>query len=156
MSYSQKLEVYGSSRGNTWSIIQGSLPEGLSLDESTGVISGTPMYAGGAGITVKVSNSFHYCTQELVITVHLPVSVSTGSLPDGQVGVDYSATLEVLGDSITYTWSIITGSLPDGLSLGGSTGLIYGTPTTAGTYNFTVQVDDGLTKATQELSILIQ
>jgi parvulin-like peptidyl-prolyl isomerase len=156
VSYSQKLEVYGSSRGNTWSITEGNLPSGLSLDESTGVISGIPMNAGWAGATVEVKNDLHCWTQELDITVRLPVSVSTDSLPDGQVGVDYFATLEVLGTSTTYTWSIITGSLPAGLSMDGPTGVISGTPTTAGTYNFTVQVDDGLTKATQALSIRIQ
>ena len=120
------------------------------------MISGIPKFGGGYSFTVEVKSGLHYCTQELFLQVHISISVITSSLPDGQVGVAYSETLEALNDSVTYTWSIIAGSLPAGLSLDGSTGEIYGTPTTASTYSFTVQVDDGLKKATQALSIRVQ
>jgi hypothetical protein len=155
VQYSYQLEVYGHKQGNTWSIIQGSLPQGLSLDSSTGLISGVPKFAGAASITIEVNNGLHYNRQEYVLQLHIPVSVTTESLADGQVGVNYSATIEIFGDNKNYTWSIISGALPDGLTLGQYTGYIYGTPTTAGTYDFTVEVDDGFIKATKDLSILI-
>jgi len=156
VSYFYQLEAYGNQKGNTWSIIEGDLIDGLSLDGSTGVISGTPKIAGAHSITIEVDSGLHYWTQDLVLRVLIPVSVITSSLPDGQVGVYYSVTFEVLGDTFTYTWSIISGSLPDGLNLDETTGNIYGTPTIEGMYEFTIQVDDGLGKATQTLSLSIQ
>ena len=156
VSYFCQLEVYGNQKGNTWSIIGGSLIDGLNLDGSTGVISGTPKTAGAHSIKIEVNSGLHYWTQDMVLRVLIPVSVITSSLPDGQVGVDYSTTLEVLGDTFTYTWSIISGSLPDGLNLDVTSGNISGTPTADGAYEFTVQVDDGLGKATQALSLSIR
>jgi parvulin-like peptidyl-prolyl isomerase len=156
ISYSYQVEIYGNKQGNTWSITSGNLPQGLSMDSSTGLISGVPKLAGVSSLTIKVESELYYDTQDLVMRIHLPISVSTDSLPDGQVGVYYSTATEVFGDSNNYTWSIISGTLPDGLTLGQYTGYIYGTPTTAGTYDFTIQIDDGLGKATQNLSISVQ
>jgi parvulin-like peptidyl-prolyl isomerase len=156
VSYFYQLEAYGNQKGNTWSITEGDMIDGLNLDGSTGVISGTPKMAGVHSITIEVNNGLHYCTQDLVMRVLVPVSITTSSLPDAQVGVDYSETLEVLGDSNTYTWSIIAGSLPNGLNLDKTTGNIYGTPTVYGTYNFTIQVYDGIGKATKTLSISVR
>jgi hypothetical protein len=70
-----------------------------------------------------------------------PLVVTTNSLPGATVGTPYSATLTASGGLPPYTWSIISGSLPPGLSMD-SSGNITGTPTTAGTYNFTAQVVD--------------
>jgi parvulin-like peptidyl-prolyl isomerase len=155
-NYSQKIEIYGDTRGNTWAITSGSLPEGLSLDKSTGLISGVPIYGGGSGFTVDVSNAFHFNKEELFINIRLPLSITSTSLPDGQAGTEYSTNIEVFDNGYVYTWSVISGSLPDGLALNEYTGRINGTPSTAGSYTFTVQIDDELNKATKELSILIQ
>jgi parvulin-like peptidyl-prolyl isomerase len=152
VSYSCQLKVYGNEKDNTWSITEGSLPQGLSLS-STGLISGIPEFAGASSLTIEVNSGLHYNQQDYVIRVHIPVSVTTESLPDGEVGVYYFATINIFGDNDVYTWSLISGTIPDGLTLGQYTGTIYGTPTTAGTYDFTVQVDDGYVKATQTLSI---
>ena len=84
-----------------------------------------------------------------------PLSVSTTSLPSGTVGQAYSATLAASGGTAPYSWSLSGGSLPTGLSLS-TNGVISGTPTVAGTSNFTVKVtDEAGASATAALSITI-
>ncbi|MBZ5586435.1 MAG: putative Ig domain-containing protein, partial [Acidobacteriia bacterium] len=60
----------------------------------------------------------------------------------GQVGVAYSSAFAVSGGLAPYTFSIISGSLPSGLTLDPATAAVTGTPTTAGTFNFTIEVAD--------------
>jgi hypothetical protein len=155
---SQTLTASGGSGSYTWSKISGSLPAGLRLDESTGVISGRPTQAGTSNFTVQVTDSLKgKAAKVLSIKIYaLPLSVTTTPpLPDGQVGVAYSQTLTASGGSGSYTWSKSGGSLLAGLRLT-STGVISGTPTRAGTANFNVRVKDSLGRvATQALSISI-
>ena len=81
--------------------------------------------------------------------------IVTTSLPGGIAGAPYSATLTASGGTLPYTWAVISGSLPAGLSLS-SAGAITGTPTTAGVSSFTVQVTDAaMLTARAQLTITI-
>ncbi len=71
-----------------------------------------------------------------------PLAVSTTTLPNGVQGTAYSQTLAATGGTLPYTWSVVTGSLPAGLSLNAATGVISGTPSTSSASNFTVRVTD--------------
>jgi thermitase len=83
-------------------------------------------------------------------------SITTSAVPNGAQNVGYSVTLTATGGTTPYTWSIVTGSLPVGLTLGAGTGVISGNPTGTGTSNFTVQVTDANSQiATKALSIAI-
>jgi len=87
-----------------------------------------------------------------------PLTITTASLPGGQVNVAYSQTLAATGGLAPYTWSISGGALPAGLTLNAATGVISGTPTAQGTSNFTVKVTDSEAPAvsqTANLSITI-
>ena len=116
----------------TWSV-SGTLPPGLSL--SNDVISGTPTAAGTYSFTVTATNNYGSDNKIYTVTIGLAPSITTPSLPDGTVGVAYSATLAATG-STPITWSM-TPSIP-GLTLNTSTGVLSGKPTVAGTYNVTV------------------
>lgn len=87
-----------------------------------------------------------------------PLSITITSLPAASVQASYSAIVSVTGGTGPYHWSITSGALPTGLSLGASTGQISGTPTQAGAASFTVQVTDSsstLQTATQAFSITV-
>jgi endoglucanase len=74
-------------------------------------------------------------------TTVTPIALTTSSLPGGTVGTGYSADLTASGGTPPYTWSVVSGQLPAGLSLSGA-GTISGTPAAAGTFAFTLQVKD--------------
>ena len=146
----------------TWAISNESLPAGLTLDTSTGVISGTPATPGTAAFTVQATDSENpamTATEPLSITVNpAPLAVTTTSLPGATVGGSYRQTLAASGGIAPYTWSVSSGSLPTGLSLNPSTGVISGTPAVLGTSTFTVTVTDAQTPAmtaSQQLSITV-
>ncbi len=99
-------------------IVSGGLPEGLSLS-TNGVISGTPSMATNASFTVQVmGNDGLAATNVISLTITGPPTILTTSpLPSGAAGVAYNQTLAASGGTTPYTWSIISGGLPEGLSL---------------------------------------
>jgi hypothetical protein len=141
--YTTTLNASGGVVPFSWSIIGGSLPAGLSISPTTGAISGTPTAAGTGNFTVQVKDSTGAtASADASITIVDPLSLLGGPQPEGKVGAFYSTSLAASGGITPYSWSVISGSLPAGLSISASTGVISGTPTAAGTANFTVQVKD--------------
>jgi Putative Ig domain len=146
----------------TWSISAGSLTTGLSLGASTTrtvTISGTPGAQANSNFTIKMQDSTGaFATQALTIAIGapLPLQVTTTTLPNGALNVAYpSTTLQASGGVPPFTWTVTSGNLPTGLSLAAN-GTITGTPTAAGTFNFTVQVTDSQSvTATANLSITV-
>jgi hypothetical protein len=83
-----------------------------------------------------------------------PLQVTTTSLLGGTVGVAYSDTAVATGGVGSYAWTVTAGALPDGLSLAEATGIISGTPTVAGLFEFTIQVEDEDTPAATDTAAL--
>ena len=154
--YSGVISAGGATGTFTWAQTSGNLPAGLSLSPSTSdsiVISGTPTALGTSNFTIQVTDSNGAtASQALSLTINPapPLSVATRSLSAGTVGASYSQTLQAASGKAPYTWAITAGSLPPGLSLAGA--VISGSPTTVGTFDFTVQVTDSTTPTPQTAS----
>jgi large repetitive protein len=165
-AYNQTIAATGGVPSYHWAVTSGSLPAGLSLNASSGAVTGTPSgtFTGASSFTIAVTDSetptASSTSANLSISVTAPVlSVTTSSLAGGTVGTPYVATLGATGGVTPYTWSVSVGTLPAGLTLNASAGQITGTPTTAGTLNFTLKVTDAETPtahtATAALSISV-
>jgi uncharacterized repeat protein (TIGR01451 family) len=84
-------------------------------------------------------------------------AISTSSLASGLINTSYSQILQASGGAPPYTWSVYSGSLPEGLSLKGSTGTISGVPSKTGTRSFMIKVSDSRTAfAIKQLSITVK
>lgn len=153
--YSERLTA--SISGVTWSIASGALPDGLTLNPSTGQITGTPASrsagqyeliisarASGYSATAK---SFRFEIKAQVI----PVEITKGYLNNGRVNEPYADAVTASTSGITWSH---TGSIP-GLTFDDSTGVITGTPTTAGDYTITVNATNGQTSDSKTYNVTI-
>lgn len=140
----------------SWSVISGALPAGLSLS-AAGVLTGTPSGYGSFGFTVEVSSGPVTATGVYSLDIQPPpvVITTTSPLPNATAGVPYSKTFQATGGIGGYTWSVTGGALPAGLTLSAA-GVLSGTPTTAGTANFTVEAVSGAQSASQSFSLTVQ
>jgi large repetitive protein len=140
-AYAAQLVATGGDGVYTWSLEHGALPSGVALTAG-GALTGTPTDGGEFTFTVQVTDGAgRVATRSLSLTVARAPTIQTGSLPAGDVGSSYAAQLQATGGTGAYTWSVIEGVLPDGLTLS-STGTITGTPLTVGNSTFTVRVAD--------------
>ena len=152
-AYSATLTATGGITPYSWVLTNGSLPAGLSLDTSKGIISGTPSgipSSNPVSLTFKVTDS-GFPAASMTVTLSLntmpSLKITTTSLPNGVVGTTYSTTLAATAGITPYTWTLTGGTLPAGLSLNASTGVISGTPTaaTATPVSLTFKVTDSET-----------
>jgi len=157
--YSARVQATGGIGALAWAVSAGTLPSGLALNQSTGVISGTPILpVGTSSFTVRIQDAAaQSATKALSITINpfnVP-NITTTTLQGGTVGQAYNQTLRATGGLGALTWSVTGGSLPAGLTLT-SAGTISGTPAAAETSNFTVTATDTFGQSdTQDLSIAV-
>ncbi|MFN7562019.1 MAG: beta strand repeat-containing protein, partial [Prosthecobacter sp.] len=144
IAYSQTLSASNGSTPYTWTTTSGTWPAGLSLS-SGGVVSGTPTASNGVGVSVTVrATDLYGCFKDQAVSIKIcPVlGMSPSSLINGTVGSAYSQTIAGSGGATPYTYSVISGSLPAGLTLNASTGAITGTPTSSAGPTFTISATD--------------
>src|SRR6266566_3083101 len=151
VSYSAPLQATGGAPPYAWSVVTGQLPTNLVLSPSSGTISGPPTVAGLFSFVIQVSDSVGRSTSStfsINTTQTTPLSITTSSLPSGQVQVSYSVPLRATGGTPPYAWSVFSGQLPTNLVLSPSSGTISGTPTVAGLFSFVIQVSDSVGRST--------
>jgi hypothetical protein len=154
-AYSQTVTATGGAGGYSYAVASGSLPAGLSLNASTGAITGTPSTANAYAFTLQATDSSNNIGAR-AYTLTIGIGLMPATLPAGTVNVAYNQTIVSSGGSGGYNYSLSTGALPTGLGLGSSSGIIYGTPTTANNYAFTLRAADVLNNsATRAYNILI-
>lgn len=144
--YTQTITATGGIAPYFYVISEGSLPTGLTLDSATGVLSGTPTIEGIYTFSITATDSNYpnsnSGSQDYSLTVNGALSINPSSLPSATQNMAYEQTVSATGGVTPYSYEITAGTLPSGLSLNNATGEISGTPTTSGSYSFTITVTD--------------
>lgn len=156
-AYSATLEATGTST-ITWNAT--GLPSGLTIDTSTGTISGTPTESGTFTVTITATNLGGSDRKAFTLTVNEPAPVATAptittaaNLGTFTVGDSVSLQLTATGTT-PITWTLTGGILPSGVTLS-NTGLISGTVTTAGTFSFTVKASNSAGSDTRTFTLTV-
>lgn len=154
--YSYQVEASAGCKPYEFSQGSGGLPPGLSLS-SSGLISGTPTQPGTWGFWIKAKERCIGQTSEASMSISIGqklTATSTSPLPFGIVGTGYGQKLAASGPG-QFTWSVVGGTLPPGLTLAAD-GTLAGTPTTAGSYSFVPKVSNGSQEDTLSSGLLVE
>jgi hypothetical protein len=146
-----------SNKQPSFRVVDGRLPKGTRLFDfagSSGLVNGVPTTAGTYTFTVQVKDETRATDTETFTIEILPPeapTITTEALTPATVGEFYCCgNLFASGGVQPYTWTVVAGELPPGLELPKGENTISGTPTTAGTYTFTVRVTDDLGAFTEK------
>ena len=147
VAYTQTLTASGGGTlPYTFSVVSGTLPAGLTLTAG-GVLSGRPTMVGSSTLTIRATYATG-CFAQIAYTIVIAaegcpaITLAPSTLPSGLVGVAYSQQITASGGTGSYAFTVLTGTLPAGLTLS-SGGLLSGTPTTLGSSTVVIQATDG-------------
>jgi hypothetical protein len=161
--YQGVLSAVGGVLPYTWGLPAGTLPNGLTFNATTGVISGTPTTVQTANFSIKVVDTNNASDQEsfsLAVTwppLGVEWSEDTPTLTAGQPANPEVFTAS--GGDGNYTWAILSGSMPPGINLSGNSGetvSIIGMPYYSGTYSFTIRVSSAGSTMDIDVSYIVE
>lgn len=152
--YRSTVAATGTAGTITYSVSSGSLPAGLVLDATTGVISGTPTVSGSAAFTLGATDAYGTGTQSFQVLVRTAPSITTTALPDGAAGGAYSGAVAATGSG-TIGFAVTGGAVPAGLTFDATTGVLSGIPTSPGSSTFTITATSayGSASATYRIAV---
>ncbi len=158
LRYTGSVPATGGLHPLTWSVARGALPGGLSLNPSTGAISGVPRAAGSFALTFAVSDAAgQQVTVPASIRIAARLAIATARLPLATVGEEYLARLASIGGLAPTQWRIVKGPLPRGINLDRKTGVLSGVARRAGRYRITVRATDRVGGfSTRTLTLVVQ
>jgi hypothetical protein len=159
IAYSQQLTASGGGSPSggaptySWTNVAPLLPGGFSLS-SSGLLTGTSASAINQAFGAQVADGLSpadtaSANLQLIISASTLAITTSSPLPQGTAGVAYSVSFAASGGTAPYTWQLVSGAPPNGLSLG-SNGTLSGTTIAVGTFNFTVQVTDNVGSTSQK------
>jgi hypothetical protein len=142
--YHQTIGVTGGTGSATFAVTSGALPPGLTLNASTGVISGTPTQSSplSYAFDITATSGFSSATGLYTSRITSPPTFGPPIPANGVINQPYLQAISFFGGSGNFIFISPSGQFPPGLTLNSSTGVISGTPTAIGTYNFTLEVGD--------------
>jgi hypothetical protein len=138
-----RVTVAGGTYPYTYSLVSGTLPNGITLDSATGNLYGTPTTPGDYTFTVGVRDkNNNYVERQYTLRITAPLAFITGAaLPRGTVNQLYDTVLSITGGTAPYTACISAGSLPAGMTISAG-GRISGTPASSTSTVFTISATD--------------
>jgi uncharacterized protein (TIGR03437 family) len=127
-------------------VSSGTLPPGLTLDDNSGRLRGTPTVTGTYRFTITVTFYLTGCSgsRDYTLTITPPcpaLTLNPAQLPNGGIDTEYNIPLTAAGGAAPYSFSVTAGALPAGLSLS-QAGALAGIPAASGSFTFTVKATD--------------
>jgi hypothetical protein len=153
--FTASFQVTGGLGSYSWAVTD--VPEGLTFDPTSHVLSGMPTVPGLSTVKVTVTDGAASLTQDLLLKLHIAerVAISTTKLKAATVGQAYALKLKASGGVKPLKWRSL-GKLPAGIQLNARSGALVGTPTKAGKLEVTIRVTDALRASfTQTFTITV-
>jgi uncharacterized protein YhjY with autotransporter beta-barrel domain len=146
LAYAQTISSTGGTGPYTFAVSAGALPAGLALNSATGAITGSPTASGAASFTVRATDSVgNVGARAYTFNVGgSSLTLNPPSLAAASYRTPYNQSMSVVGGTAPFAFTVLSGALPPGLVLNPTTGAITGSPTTEGSFAFTILVTDSL------------